>query len=54
MHIDEITRMKVLMEEIQVLKSKIKQHETGNIHTTINVLEVRVDEIENAIRAKMK
>ena len=54
MHIDEVTRLKVLMEEIQTLRSRIKQHDTGNIQTAINVLEVRIDEIENAIRAKMK
>jgi len=54
MHIDEVTRLKVLMEEIQVLKSRIQQHDTGNIHTAINVLEVRIDEIENNIREKMK
>ena len=54
MYIDEVTRLKVLMEEIQILRSRLKQHDTGNINTAIHVIEVRIDEIENAIRAKMK
>ena len=54
MHIDEVTRLIVLMEEIHILRSRLKQHDTGNINTAIHVIEVRIDEIENAIRAKMK
>ena len=54
MHIDCLTRMKVLMEEVQILRGRLQQHDTGNIATAINVLEVRVNEIENNIREKMK
>tara|TARA_Y100000361_G_C11111296_1_gene317720 strand:+ start:39 stop:179 length:141 start_codon:yes stop_codon:yes gene_type:complete len=46
--------MKVLMEEVQILRGRLQQHDTGNIATAINVLEVRVNEIENNIREKMK
>jgi len=54
MHIDFLIRLKVLMEEVQILRGRLQEHDTGNIATAINVLEVRIDEIENAIRAKMK
>lgn len=54
MHIDCLTRMKVLMEEVQILRGRLQQHDTGHIATAINVLEVRVHEIENNIREKMK
>ena len=54
MHIDCLTRMKVLMEEVQILRGRLQHHDTGHIATAINVLEVRVHEIENNIREKMK
>ena len=40
MHIDCLTRMKVLMEEVQILRGRLQQHDTGHIATAINVLEV--------------
>ena len=54
MHIDCLTRLKVLMEEIQILKKRLQEHDTGNINTAISVLQNRVDEIEINIREKMQ
>ena len=53
MHIDELTRLKVLMEEVYILTSRLQEHDTGHISTAINVLKGRVDEVENSIREKI-
>ena len=45
--IKEIDRLVMLMEEIAILKSRLQPHDTGHIHTTINMLESRVEEIRN-------
>ena len=37
----------VLKKEIEVLKSRLMPHDTGHLHTAINVLERRVKEIED-------
>lgn len=38
-----------LLAEIEVLKSRLEPHDTGHLHTTINVLEERVKEIINSL-----
>ena len=38
-----------LINEIQVLKSKLQPHDTGHIHTAISVLEERCIEIDKQI-----
>tara|TARA_Y100001937_G_scaffold23308_1_gene33270 strand:+ start:740 stop:916 length:177 start_codon:yes stop_codon:yes gene_type:complete len=45
--VKEIDRLVMLMEEIAILKSRLQPHDTGHIHTTINMLESRVEEIRN-------
>ena len=40
-------RIAVLMDEIEVLKSRIEPHDTGHIHTTISILQHRVRELES-------
>ena len=45
--VKEIDRLVMLMEEIAILKSRLQPHDTGHIHTTINTLESRVEEIRN-------
>ncbi len=40
-----ITHIRVLEAEIKVQKSRIEPHDTGHIHTTIGVLEDRVEEL---------
>ena len=46
---DSLTTLQVLAQEIQLLKSRIQPTDTGNIYTTINVLESRVVELENTL-----
>ena len=36
----------VLKPEVEILKSKLRPHDTGHIHTTINTLEWRIKQIE--------
>ena len=38
-----------LLNEIEVLKSKLQPHDTGHIHTAIRVLEERCKEIDKQI-----
>ena len=40
---------RALREEINVLKERLHPHDTGHIHTTINTLEERVQEIKQQI-----
>ena len=47
MLIKEVDRLVMLMEEIAILKSRLQPEDTGHIHTTINTLESRVEEIRN-------
>ena len=37
------------MEEISVLKSRLKDHDTGNLQTAINVLDNRVQELRDRV-----
>ena len=43
----KLTHMNFLLEEIRVQRERIRDHGTGHIHTTINTLEQRVNEIQN-------
>ena len=40
-------RIAVLKDEIEVFKSRIEPHDTGNLHTTIGTLEHRIKELED-------
>ena len=44
-----MNHVRALQEEIGVLKDRIQPHDTGHIHTTINTLEERVQEIKQQI-----
>ena len=37
--------VKALELEIAILKSRLQPHDTGHLHTAINVLQARIDEI---------
>ena len=41
----ELNHLVHLKDEINYLKSLLQPHDTGHIHTTISVLEERVEEI---------
>ena len=43
---NDVERLIFLMDEICILKSKIKARGTGHIHTAISVLEHRVKEVK--------
>lgn len=47
--IDDVTRLTVLWQEIQVLESQIQPYETGHIYTTIATLKHRCREIERGL-----
>ena len=43
----------MLLEEINTLKSRIRPEDTGHIHTTISVLQGRVEEIKKELEGKL-
>tara|TARA_Y100000780_G_C13325435_1_gene279365 strand:+ start:190 stop:345 length:156 start_codon:yes stop_codon:yes gene_type:complete len=45
----DVERLIFLVEEIGILKTKIREHDTGHIHTAINVLEHRVNEMKEKL-----
>ena len=47
--IDDITRLKLLYEEISVLESRLEPHDTGHLRTAISVLRDRCKEIERGM-----
>jgi uncharacterized protein Yka (UPF0111/DUF47 family) len=46
---DLIEHKKALRREIEYLKTKLKDEDTGHIHTAIGVLEGRIKDIEDFI-----
>jgi len=51
--VDAVDYLTVLMEEVAVQRSRLEPHDTGHIHTTISVLEHRIEEIKEKIRADL-
>lgn len=49
MNFDSLITLKVLENEIQLLRSKIMPEDSGHIFTTISVLKERIDEIERSL-----
>ena len=41
--------IKVLRKEVEVLTSRLEPHDTGHLHTAINVLNSRIDEMMLAL-----
>lgn len=46
---DRVKHVDALKDEIEILKSRIEDHDTGHIHTAISVLESRVKELSSWI-----
>ena len=44
-----MNHVRALHEEINVLKGRLQPHDTGHIHTTINTLEQRVQEMNEEL-----
>ena len=49
-------KIAILREEIEVFRSRIEEHDTGHLYTTIGTLEHRIEELEidAAFEAKNK
>jgi hypothetical protein len=43
----DVIRIAVLEETIEVFKSRIEPHDTGFLHTTIETLKHRIEELKN-------
>tara|TARA_Y100000385_G_scaffold282257_1_gene336374 strand:+ start:809 stop:982 length:174 start_codon:yes stop_codon:yes gene_type:complete len=51
-HTDLIVKLVVLQEEVDYYKTMLMPHDTGHIHTTINFLEARIQEIQIESKAR--
>ena len=54
MKINQTERLMLLMDEIAIAKSRLQPEDTGHIHTSINYLESRVEEIQQDIEKVLK
>ena len=45
-HRDTAGKTEILREEIEVFRSRIEEHDTGHLYTTISTLEHRIEELE--------
>ena len=43
---DTAGKIEILREEIEVFRSRIEEHDTGHLYTTISTLEHRSEELE--------
>tara|TARA_B100000424_G_scaffold269065_1_gene265190 strand:- start:183 stop:407 length:225 start_codon:yes stop_codon:yes gene_type:complete len=50
---DIYIHMKILEAEVGVLRSRFRQHDTGNIRTAVSVLSRRIEELENKLTEKV-
>jgi len=41
--------MMILMEEIVIISERFMPHDTGHLHTAVNVLQSRVDELREEL-----
>ena len=46
---DKIQYMNFLLQEVQLQKNRIRETDTGHIHTTVNVLQKRVEEVQEEL-----
>ncbi len=49
-----LEHMITLMREIQIIKSRIEPQDCGHMHTTVNFLEHRVEEIKNQLGERLQ
>jgi len=50
MHNDKVTHMLALIDEIDIIKSRIEPQDCGHMHTTVAMLESRVQEIKKELQ----
>ena len=48
-----LNHFQMLLEEIATLQTRIRPEDTGHIHTTISVLQCRVEEIKEELEGKL-
>jgi len=46
--------MRFLELEVEILESRFREHDTGNLRTAVSVLKTRIKEIENIIRQRVE
>jgi ubiquinone biosynthesis protein UbiJ len=46
---DRVAHVQALKDEIEILKSRFEDHDTGHLKTTVSVLEDRVKELSSWI-----
>jgi hypothetical protein len=46
---EKIQYMNFLLQEVQLQKNRIRETDTGHIHTTVNVLQKRVEEVQEEL-----
>ena len=42
---ETVETIKVLRKEVEILTSRLEPHDTGHLHTAINVINARIDEM---------
>ena len=52
-HRDTAATIEVLREQIEVFRSRIEEHDTGHLYTTISTLEHRIEELEKEYKEKV-
>ena len=50
---DTAGKIEILREEIEVFRSRIEEHDTGHLYTTISTLEHRIEELEKEYKEKL-
>lgn len=53
MKLSVVTYRDVLLKEIELLKSRFEEHDTGHLKTAVHVLEGRVEELKEMIETKI-
>ena len=51
---DKLTHMLALIDEIAIIKSRIEPQDCGHMHTTVNMLQSRVEELRGEIENETK
>ena len=46
---DDHIHMKILEREVEIIRSRFKDTDTGNLRTAVSVLEKRIEELKNGL-----
>jgi hypothetical protein len=53
-YVQTLYHMRFLELEVEILESRFREHDTGNLRTAVSVLKTRIKEIENIIRQRVE